>query len=404
MQPKAFLWLVLLAALAAGLGVYLHLAGSRRQAEGSGISGRPLLPGLPVNDITAVTVVAPEATLKLARKDGLWRVPLRWDYPADFAAVSRLLLALQDAKATQAVQAGESQWAQLKLLPASGTAAGAGTEITLEAGLEKFILILGKNSGRAGADDEELPLGAAGAGRFVRVPATGLLAVSSADFGLYDLKAQSWLDAEFIKVTDVKVATLEKDGKLLWTLQREKTGDDLKLAEAKAEDNLDGNKLRTLANALAWIRFTDIAGRADIAESAVPVMPWRYTVSDFDGFTVTLNVSGADAEGKFRGTAAILYKGPESRTPAADEKAEDKAKNDAAFAKKQQENRQKAEELQRKLSGWVYLFDKFALEGILLDRAGLMKAPEKPGDAKPAGAIPGFPGLPPGIIPAAPAP
>lgn len=394
MRAKSLFWLLVLAAVAVGLGVWLQKNSREREAAALGGTGQTLLPGLDVNRVEAVTFTTGTGTFTVRKQDGGWGVAERWGYPADYAAVSRFLLALGELKATQTLAAGESQFGRLGV-KAPGPDEGCGTEVRLQsAGGKDVSLILGKSIRRgSGDEDAQNPLAFGGAaGRYIRLPTGGLIAIVARDLGLPDLTPAAWLDPEFLKVADVRMATLEKEGRLLWTLRREKAGDALTLADAAAGETLDEEKTRSLANALAWIRFSDVAGKADAKPA--PVLPWRYTVTDFDGLTVTLQAGEGTPGKEWRCTVSVAWQGAETRVPAAGEKPEDKAKLDAEFAKKQADNRQRAEDLQRRLAGWVYVVDKFALDAVFLERAALLKAPEKAAPAPEGVSAPAV--LPPG--------
>ncbi len=95
-----------------------HLVGARRRHRRGGIDrspaqqpflaerrrttiGQKLLPNLAVNDIAQITIQSGTNELNLAKRDNLWRVRERGDYPANFSQISDLLLKLADLKIVQ---------------------------------------------------------------------------------------------------------------------------------------------------------------------------------------------------------------------------------------------------------------------------------------------------------------
>ena len=116
-RKQFFILLVLVIVLGiAGLVVY-----QRNQTSWQG-AGRPgtaqkLLGDLPVNDVAAIVIKGGTNQLDLVKKDALWRVKQRDDYPANFSEISGFLLKAADLKAAQTEEIGASQLGRYKLLP-----------------------------------------------------------------------------------------------------------------------------------------------------------------------------------------------------------------------------------------------------------------------------------------------
>ena len=83
--------------------------------------------------------------LDLVRKDNLWRVKQRNDYPANFSEISGFLLKAADLKAVQTEEIGPSQLGRYKLLP-PGPATNTAVLVELRDQGGKVIksLLLGK--------------------------------------------------------------------------------------------------------------------------------------------------------------------------------------------------------------------------------------------------------------------
>ena len=83
---------------------------TRHSWQGGGQTiGQKLLPDLPVNDIAQITIQSGTNELDLAKRDNLWRVRERDDYPANFSQISDLLLKFADLKIVQTEEIGPSQ-------------------------------------------------------------------------------------------------------------------------------------------------------------------------------------------------------------------------------------------------------------------------------------------------------
>jgi hypothetical protein len=120
-------------------------------------------------------------------------------------------------------------------------------------------------------------------------------------------------------------------------------------------------------------------------------------IETFDGFRYDLKI------GKVIGdnhpvTATVTAEIAKERTPAADEKPEDKARLDSEFAGKQKKLEEKLAQ-EKKFEGRMYLVAKYSVEPLLKERNSLL--PDKP--AEPAKAPEGTSPAP-GTTPAAGAP
>ena len=113
--------LVILLVLVVVLGVAGLMVYQKNQTSWQGGSrqgaGAKLLGDLPVNDVAAIEIKGGTNVLDLIKKDNLWRVKQRQDYPANFSEISGFLLKAADLKAAQSEEIGPSHLARYKLLP-----------------------------------------------------------------------------------------------------------------------------------------------------------------------------------------------------------------------------------------------------------------------------------------------
>src|ERR1039458_427770 len=117
MNRKQFIILLVLVVVigAAGLLVCQHSQDSWQKSETA--IGPKLLPFLAINDIAQITIKSGTNELNLAKRDNLWRVRERGDYPANFSQISELLVKLADLKVAQSEEIGPSQLGRFELLP-----------------------------------------------------------------------------------------------------------------------------------------------------------------------------------------------------------------------------------------------------------------------------------------------
>ncbi len=116
MNRKQFVILVVLLIVLGGAGWYVqmkrNLAGS---AGGNGTGQKLLGESFPVNDVTHISIKQGAKEVNLVKKDDLWRVRERNDYPANFSEISEFLLKARDLKVIQSEEVGASQLPRLQL-------------------------------------------------------------------------------------------------------------------------------------------------------------------------------------------------------------------------------------------------------------------------------------------------
>ena len=250
-RKQLFILIVLLVVLGvSGLVLYKR---NQTAWQGGGRQGAALklLGDLPVNDITAIVIKGGMNQLDLVKKDNLWRVKQRDDYPANFSEISGFLLKAADLKATQTEEIGASQLGRYKLLPPSPAANTAVlVELYDQSGKVIKSLLLGKthmrkSAGRPSAmgdmgENEGWP-----DGRYVMV-GTGAktVAVVSDPLSNIEPKPDQWLNKDFFKVEKVRsIAVAYPAATNSWNVSREtETASDWKLAEPKPGEQLDSAK------------------------------------------------------------------------------------------------------------------------------------------------------------------
>src|SRR5271165_6047642 len=102
MNRKQFGILLVLLIVLGGAGWLVEQ--SRERAAGAGEQGigqKLMGDAFPVNDVAVISIKQGTNELNLAKKDDLWRVRERSDYPANFSQISEFLLKLRDLKIVQ---------------------------------------------------------------------------------------------------------------------------------------------------------------------------------------------------------------------------------------------------------------------------------------------------------------
>ncbi len=405
MNRKQLLTLLVLVLVVGGAGLMVYKNQMAGRREGNLTLGQKLLPDLPVNDVTRIGIRQGTNEVNLVKKDDLWRVRERGDYPANFSDISGFLLKAKDLKILETEQVGASQLARL------GLAAGPGTNppvvVDLRGQGEKEIqqVLLGKKHMRK--SNRPSPMGEMGDGgwpdgRYVKVgeKSEKVLLISEALDNI-EPKPEQWLNKDFIKVEKVKsVAVTYPEATNSWKLVRETEGGDLKFAEAKPEEQLDASKASGVGSPLSSASFTDVVLDAK-PETLGLDKPTLLSIETFDNFTYTVKV-GVKTNDNYPMSVTVQANLTRERAPGKDEKPEDKAKLDKEFQDAQKKLQEKLA-TEQKYGSWTYLVSSWALDSILKARHELLvekKPEEKPAETSAAeDASTNAPALPQSAVP-----
>ena len=392
-RKQLVILIVLLVVLGiAGLKVYKS---NQTSWQGGGRQGAALklLGDLPVNDVASIVIKGGTNQLDLVKKEGLWRVKERNDYPANFDEIRSFLVKAADLKATQTEEIGPSQLGRYKLLP-PGQATNTAVLVEFRDDKGKVIksLLLGKTHMRK-SEGRPSPMGEMGEnegfpdGRYVMV-GTGAktLAVVSDPLSNMEAKPEAWLNKDFFKVEKIRsIAVVYPAATNSWKVTRDsETASEWKLADAKPEEKLDSSKTSSFSYALSSPSFTDVLPADTKPEQAGLDKPTVITLDTFDNFTYTLKV-GQKTNDNLPILVTVTAQIPKERTPGKDEKAEDKARLDKEFKEKQKKLEEKLAQ-EKSFEKWVYLVSNWTVDSLLKDRAQLLveKKEEPKKDEKPA--------------------
>jgi hypothetical protein len=394
---------------------FLSKSNQASWSEGSKGGGKKVVE-FPLNDVARINIKSPTSELNLVKKNDVWTVQERADYPASFEQVSTLLRKLWELKTVQEVKVGASQLPRLELVePGKGDSAGTLVQFFGADGKPLQSLLVGKKQMRKGEGGED-PFGGGGmsagfaTGRYVKPVAGAKVSLVSDPLDDVDPKPDRWLSKDFIKIESPKSIAVTKtvdagDQKPLltqdhlWAISRENASGEWTLANAKPEEKLDTGKTSSLNNVFSSASFNDV--QAPDAKLEEPVT--TATIETFDGFKYELKIGKAVGE-NHPVTVSVSGNFPKERTPAADEKPEDKKRLDDEFAAKQKTNEEKLAK-EKKFEGRAYLVAKFTVEPLLKERSALLAdkpaEPAKPADsaAPPAPGEPAKPATPPAATP-----
>ncbi len=382
--------MVAVAALLGGAAYFLNKKDGAPAKESIATGGKVI--ALPVEKIEGVVIQSASGKASLTKKDDVWKVDERADFPANYERVHDMLTKLWDLKTVQVQEIGQSQFARLEL---GEPLAGAGTKIEFKDkdGKSLGTLLLGKKHmkearGMGFGGENGFP-----AGRYVVQPGSTKVALISETLDEVEAKPESWIAHDFFKIENPSAVTLAgATDAQKWKLTRENATADWKLADAKPEEKTDSAKASPVATAFANPAFTDVlAPDAKPADTGLD-KPTVITIETFDGFTYVLK-AGKETNGNQPVTVEVSGKFAKERTPGKDEKPEDKTRLDDEFKKKLQgfEDKLAAE---KKFEGRPFLIAKSTLDSVVKDRAALLTVEvatpsvQAPASPTPAPAVP----------------
>ncbi len=332
------------------------------------------------DEVYTVVFSKDDQTATLEKGDRTWTLKERFGYPIDFASLKTLFVDLYETRIAQTLTLNNSQKAELQLTPADGA-----TVMTMldKEGKQLLKLLFGKKHERE-SEMPATPYGGGGntpIGRFLQINDEQFILAANT-FSRVDDSAVEWLDDEFFKIADLKQAILKDNATVLWEVSRTDKNADLTLqGDIPADKEVDSGKLGGVKNAFNWVRYKDVVDPTAAPESIGMDKAKTLQVTDFDDFIYTLTIA-EPVDAKQHLKVAVTWQGPLERTPAAEEKPEEKEKADAEFARKVKENQDKARELNARLSPWVYLVEARVLENVNKPHTAFLKDKPKPAEDK----------------------
>lgn len=386
MNRNQLLIILALGLVLGGAGLYVLRQKSASYERKTKTDTERLLGDFPINDVAQVTIRQHTNAVNLVRGD-VWAVQERADYAANAGDIIELARKLWDLRPAQNQKIGASQLGRMELLPPAEGGTNSATLVELKGKDGKVIrtVLLGKKSTRGGGDDQ---FGGGGYpnGRWIYLPEKpGTAYLVTEAFAEIEPKPERWLAKDFFKVEKIKAVAVQFAAATnSWKLTRETESGEWKLADATPEEQLDSAKSSSLSYALASPSFSDVLTGAPALEN-----PTTITLETFDHFTYTLK-TGTKTGDNIPMTLTVTADLPKERTPAKDEKPEDKAKLDKEFADQQKKLQEKLT-AESKLTKWTYLVSSWTLDALLKERSQLLaekKEEPKKDEAAPVPEVP----------------
>ncbi len=361
--------LVLLLLVALGSAAWFLQRRHEASWSSSASTGGKIL-DFPLNDVSRITIKSGGAELNLVRKDDVWTVQERADYPANFERVGALVRKLWELRSVQDVKIGPSQLGRLQLNE-PGTDANAGTLLELKANDKRLgALLLGKSQMR----EANQSLGAAGfpvARYALAQDGSQRVFLLSDPFTDITTKPEEWINRDFVRIENPRLITVAGTTPgMHWTIRRDNATAAWTLVDAKAGEDFDANKVANLGNFLAAGIFADVLPpNAPPNETGLDQGTTAH-IETFDNFVYDLRI-GKQSGMNFPVLISVKADLAKERTAAPNEKPEDKTRLDQEFQTRQKQLAEKLEK-EQKFTNRPYLIAKSTIEQLTRERSALM--------------------------------
>lgn len=385
MKSKQLLVLVI-AALVLGGGGLMVL--NKRQADYSRSTtdmGGKLLGTFDVNAVAGLRLSQGTNVLNVTKSGDGWVVKERGGYPANFGEIAELVRKLSELKVAQPQRVGASRLGMLELSRDTATV----VELLGSDGKALKTILLGKKHSKGGAEDNSpFGMGAMPDGRYVMVGNDlASVAVVIDPLSNANPKPEEWVAKEFFKVEQpVFVQVTASEATNSFQLSRTNEFADWTLADLKAGEEADKNKLSPFSSLLNGPSFNDVLVNPDLKALGLD-QPVEALVRTAAGFAYKLHIGKPLGEDSYPVQVSVDAALVKERTPGKDEKPEDKAKLDKEFADKlaKQQEKLKAEQA---LSKWTFTVGKWTLDPLLKKRGELLVDKNAAPNPNPAGETP----------------
>lgn len=358
MNRKQLILLLLVLAIIGGAGLVLFKRNQESWAVPGAKMGDKVLPNFQPNDVAAIHIKG-ASDLNLARKNDVWRVQERGDYPANFHQISDVLIRLKSLKVVESETVGSSDLTRVNL-GEPGRGSGSGTLVEFKDSRGKVIeaLLLGKKHLR---ENSPSPLDRGSPdGRYILLQndPKDLLLISDA-LGSLEPMPEAWLSKDFFKVERMKtISVTATNAADSWKLTRETESSPWVLVDPKPGEALDTNKAALTAEMLGYASILDV--RPNTAKAGLE-QPMLVTIETFDHFNYALKIGAKGPDGNHLLTVTVAAEIP------AEQKLHDKLKKEQALAP------------------WVYVVNSWIMEPLLRTRAQIQveQPGQKAGEAAP---------------------
>lgn len=373
------LWSIVLL-LASGILIVKLLQDQRHSETTKRTRGQTLLEHFPAKEITSISLESATDKTTLLKTGSDWTIEERSGYPANERLVQELLHQLDSLKITQGIDASAPYFPRFGITTDSSTPAERGIAVVCRNKDQKEVagIVLGKllETGE--------PMSGGVSGRYIRNLAdTSGVYVVNETFPSTTASPKSWLpelSLNIEKPISIEVTESGKPEQTAWKITRADESAPFTLEGITPAEKLDSTQIMPLQNLLSYARFSDVISNAKPTEIAARKDVRTARIVTLEGFTYLLTFAPhaagkADAPGNSLIAFQVEARLPDKRQKPENEKPEDTAKHDEAFASRLEQLKRKLVSEQQ-LSAHVFEVSDWTLGALLKSRADLLQKPK----------------------------
>jgi len=365
--------------------IYMAIAG--KSGTAAIVIGKEPLAELPFSKIHSIVITANKSetkdTLTLNRANEGWVVVNREGYPADAERIEKFVREFKDMKVLRELSAASGQLARIGLIDPGAASENSATRITLQnkEGKALHTLHLGKELSAPGSDSQNnSPMGGGGGfpdRRFVMIDSDrSKITVVDQTFSNANTTPSDWLSKDFIKVekpSSIEVKYPGEGSTNSWIIT--KSSD---VAEWKLEGKMpEGKTLDTTSapsSPFSSPSFNDLA--TDTEKSQLDKNATQINIKTFEGLTYEVKVGPIPSGSDRIIQVNVSADPPKDRTPAKDEKPEDKKRLDEEWVAQQKTLKARLDK-ESSFSKHAYRVSSYTVDSILKKRVELIKDKEE---------------------------
>ena len=392
MNRKQFFFLLIALVLVGAAGWLVYRRGTGEWQSTGQAMGAKLLPNLPVNDIAQILIQSATNQVTLERRDNLWRVRERGDYPANFSQISDMLLKFADLKIVQSQPVGPSQLGRFQLLPlGQGWGTNAGTLVSFQnaGGATVASILLGKphmkqptgnsEDGDEGWPDGRYVMALVGHQTLARISDSieqgperlysFELALISDSLDNVQPAPETWLNKTCLSIEKPLAISADfPQATNSWRLVRASETNGWQLANPRRGEKLDESKIDSVTSPFSSVSFNDVQTVPAKNDTNVATL----AVETSDGLDYTAKI-GAKQDDEYPVTFFVAARDARPMIQAASARVGQGTNSDADIKKQQ---KQMADKLanDKQYENWVYLLPSYDIDSLLKVRGDLLEA------------------------------
>ncbi|MCP4111500.1 MAG: DUF4340 domain-containing protein [Desulfobacteraceae bacterium] len=371
MKLRTFVILLVICGILGGAAYFM--SGPDSQSDDKQLKmGENLLGQLPVEDIASITIKSSEDSVALKDKGTSanpdWVVENRFSYPANFSMIRDLVKKVKETKIGRSFKASDETLSNLSLHgpDKEGTQDDQkGIRITVEDNAKKVladIIIGGTREASSGKG-----------GHYVMLVKSPTIYLVDKNYRYVDKKPSEWLNKDLLKVDEKDVEKVvcfdSKTDKTVYTLKRPGKGSDPEFVDLPSDKKAKKANINKVVKAISSFKIEDISDPESAFENT---LYFEYHL--FDGTVYKIYPGNAQEQDdtKYLFKAEVSYSEPVKKEEA------DEAKPGEEPQKSPDELSTEAEDMNKKISPWVYVVPKWRYDNFITDPGEFYEDKEEP--------------------------